>query len=88
MPDNWTHITGFRPFISLWYEAVGEILQETDNTKLANDIQLFTILRNMVLTPEKPVIIHSHKLQDFNNFPEVKKTYRKPIYKHRPHNIG
>lgn len=78
MSDDWTHITGFKPFISLWYEAVDEILKETDNSKLTNDIKLFAILRAVVLDQDRPVFIRSHKLQDFNKFPEVQTHVRNP----------
>ncbi len=70
MSDEWTHIRGFKPFLSMWYDAVDEILTETDETKLANDIKLFTILRSVMLAPEKPVFVRSNKLTDLNKIPD------------------
>jgi len=70
MPDDWIHIRGFKPFLSMWYDAVDEILKETDETKLANDIKLFKILRSVMLTPEKPVFVRSNKLTDLNKIPD------------------
>lgn len=60
-----TPITGFKPFLSMWYDATEQILLETDENKLSNDIQLFSILREVMLAPEKPTFIRSYKLNDF-----------------------
>lgn len=83
MPENWTHIRGFKPFISLWYDATEQILQEYDISRLNNDIKLFEILRAIVLSPEKPVFVRSYKLTDFNRIPDVQKhlnkTPNKPV---------
>lgn len=62
-----TPITGFKPFLSMWYDATEQILLETDKNKLSNDIQLFSILREVMLAPEKPTFIRSYKLKDFLN---------------------
>ncbi len=62
-----SQIIGFKPFISMWFDATDQILTETDKTRLDNDIQLFSILRDVMLAPEKPTFIHSYKLKDFSN---------------------
>ena len=60
-----SQIIGFKPFISMWFDATDQILTETDKTSLDNDIQLFSILRDVMLAPEKPTFIRSYKLNDF-----------------------
>jgi len=67
MPDSeFAKIQGFRSFASLWYDACEQIAKETSKDNLDNDIKLFTILRTMMLSPDKAVFIRSHKLNDFN----------------------
>ena len=59
-------VRGFQSFISLWYEACGQISHEYNKTTLDNDIKLFCLLRKMILTSEKPVFVRSYKLKDLN----------------------
>lgn len=73
MSDDIVTVRGFRPFISLWYDATDQILTESDPDKLNNDIRLFEILRNIMLTPEKPIFVRSYKLNDFNRVPDIQK---------------
>ena len=76
---------GFKTFTSLWNDAYDQISKEFLASVMDDDIKLFTILRNVVLYPDKITFIRSYKLTDFNGIiPKMRATLDTP-YSKRAH---